>query len=81
MMTPPWYERARCRGMDTNLFFPAKGDHGPSRAAKAICAECEVITECLEYGMTLRGEDNQGIFGGTSEMDRSLLKRERARLA
>jgi WhiB family redox-sensing transcriptional regulator len=52
-MTPgEWQERARCRGLDTNRFYPAEGERDPSRArreerAKAICGHCTVASSCL----------------------------------
>ena len=48
-----WRKDALCRGVDTNLFFPA-GELGEepvlhAETAKAVCFRCPVREECLEY--------------------------------
>jgi WhiB family redox-sensing transcriptional regulator len=76
--TPPiqlerfWRERAACRNMDPNLFFPNSGrklDNEKQEAiAKAVCARCVVRTSCLEYA--LRTDQIIGVWGGMSEEER-----------
>lgn len=68
-----WRVEAACEGADNQVFFPGKGEGG--RKAKAICVKCVVRPECLEYAM----KTNQpfGIWGGMSERERRLLRRER----
>jgi WhiB family redox-sensing transcriptional regulator len=71
----PWWEHAACR-MDpvaADAFFPEKG--GGTKAAKAICAGCEVQAECLDYA--LDNDERFGIWGGLSERERRRLKRQR----
>lgn len=69
LFTPqPWVTDAACRGMNPDVFFPARGE--PTAAAKAICRECPVQTECAAYGM---GE-KFGIWGGNSERERRTLR-------
>ena len=76
--TPPtpetWMDDALCAQTDPEAFFPAKG--GSTRSAKAICAACPVIDECLAYA--LEHDERYGIWGGTSERERRAIKRERA---
>ena len=53
MRASDWRQQAKCRGMDTAIFFPAKELGGPGAhrmydQAKAVCAECPVQVECLE---------------------------------
>ncbi|MFP3881411.1 MAG: WhiB family transcriptional regulator [Actinomycetota bacterium] len=71
-----WRVRAACSGYPNSLFFPtAEGlDEGAIEKAKAICAICPVIDECLQYAL----ETNQrsGIWGGTSEKERKSLRRK-----
>lgn len=55
-----WMSRAACKGMDTNLFFPERGDTHSVRLAKSVCAGCPVIEECGEYGKAERF----GFWGG-----------------
>ena len=65
-----------CRGVDTNIFFPSRYDDN-GQAAKAICARCPVIDECLAYALSLPFEPLDGIWGGLSKNERRQLKRRR----
>jgi len=68
-----WREHALCAQVDPELFYP---DLGQSAApAKRICGACEVRTECLSYAMA-HGE-LFGVWGGTTEVDRKLMRRAR----
>lgn len=68
----PWQEQAVCRQVDIgDMFFPEKG--GSTKEAKAVCAACPVIDECLQFAL-----DNNirfGVFGGASERERRRMKR------
>jgi WhiB family redox-sensing transcriptional regulator len=69
---------AKCRGMNPSVFFPTDG--AGFEAARRICLECPVRTECLEYALEHRID--QGAWGGTSERERRrILRRRRARVA
>lgn len=70
-----WVDRAACAGMDPSLFFPERGGTENCRAAKAVCAGCEVRFECLDYAMAQRITD--GVWGGLSERQRRALRRTR----
>lgn len=71
-----WRQRAACRDLDPELFFPVSeigpGAHQADRA-KSVCAGCPVRTACLEYALD-NGLDH-GIFGGTTETERRALRR------
>ncbi len=75
-----WVHRARCRDEDPELFFPI-GTAGPAAtqiaAAKAICMQCEVRMECLEWAMATC--QDAGVWGGLSEEERRALRRARRR--
>jgi len=76
-----WRHRAACRGeVYPDRFFPV-GTSGPALLeladAKAVCARCPVVSECLDYAMA-NGLD-AGVFGGLSEDERRSLKRRNAR--
>ena len=75
-----WVHRARCKDEEPELFFPI-GTTGPAAlqiaAAKAICMQCEVRNECLEWAMAT-GQD-AGVWGGLSEEERRGLRRARRR--
>ena len=75
-----WKVKALCYGMDTNIFFPTQGPDMWRRIeeAKAICAECPVRTECLDYAISfITGNyiSLPGIYGGTTELERRRLWR------
>ena len=61
-----WSERAKCKGMDPHTFFPERG--ASHRDALAVCAECPVTHECLEYARTNGLRD--GVFGGVTPRGR-----------
>ncbi|MFF1819326.1 WhiB family transcriptional regulator [Kribbella sp. NPDC058245] len=73
-----WILAAACREEDPELFFPI-GTTGPSlrqaEAAKRVCARCPVQADCLEWALET-GQD-AGIWGGTTDTERRLLKRTR----
>ncbi|MYH55713.1 MAG: WhiB family transcriptional regulator [Acidimicrobiia bacterium] len=69
-----WREFANCLGANEDLFFPDRG--ASTRAAKQICAECQVRVDCLEYAVT-QGE-KFGIWGGLSERERRKIRKRRA---
>lgn len=60
----PWAKDAACRGTDPDLFFPPRGSHTASNAAKAVCARCPVTAECMQYA--LDNGENEGVWGGVS---------------
>lgn len=66
-----WMDFALCVEVDTELFFPEKGCS--PREPKSICRRCEVQVECLGYA--LRNGIEYGVWGGTSERERRLLKK------
>lgn len=71
-----WRNRAVCRDVDPELFFPA-AESGPIRdaqvtAAKAVCAGCPVRRECLAEALA---RIPYGIAGGLTEHERGRLRR------
>lgn len=67
-----WRDRAACRGKNQRIFF---GD-ASERAAKAICATCEVRPDCLDYSLEL-GFDNEGVWGGLNQAERDNVRKTR----
>jgi WhiB family redox-sensing transcriptional regulator len=71
-----WRNHSLCRDTDPELFFPV-GTTGPAlvqiESAKAVCRQCPVQTECLEYALSTN--QDSGIWGGTSEEERRKLRR------
>lgn len=72
-----WAADANCRGLDSELFFPERGQS--TSEAKAICHECDVRAECLAYA--LNNGEHHGIWGGLSERERRVIRTKRSVLA
>lgn len=68
-----WQDRALCREVDPELFFPDKGDHLAATDAKRVCAGCPVRFECLTLALQLR--ERFGVWGGLSESERRAITR------
>lgn len=68
-----WAKEASCRGTETNLFYPERGEN--TREAVAICAGCLVVEQCLHYALS--NNIKTGVWGGKSEKQRRVLRRER----
>ena len=71
-----WTIDALCAQIgDTDLFYPDKG--GSVRDAKALCADCPVIAECLRTALTqYTTATDHGIWGGTTPRERRVLRAE-----
>jgi WhiB family redox-sensing transcriptional regulator len=68
---PSWLSQAECRDIETDLFFSIPPDD--VARAVAICNQCAVRSDCFSYA--LEHADIHGIWGGTTEVERSLLRR------
>src|SRR5215211_95702 len=65
-----WRAEALCAQVDGDLFFPEKGES--SVAAKRVCAECSVQSECLAEA--LARNERFGVWGGLSERERQAVR-------
>jgi WhiB family redox-sensing transcriptional regulator len=80
-----WQAFAVCRGEDSTYFYAPSYFEKPEQkrareaVAKALCAQCPVREECLEFALETR--ESHGIWGGLNEMERRALLRRRAREA
>lgn len=72
-----WRQRAACRGVDPDIFYPVSDEEASD--AKAICALCPVQQACLEWALTSRESD--GVWGGATERERRRIIRRRRRSA
>lgn len=72
---PHWSTQAACREVDPKLFFPPKGRIDMTRNAKLVCSKCPVIAQCRE--MALADPELQGVWGGTTEVERRAIRRRR----
>ncbi len=72
-----WRSQALCRDTDPDLFFPV-GTTGAAliqiEQARSVCWQCPVQAECLEFALDTN--QDSGIWGGMSEEERRLLRRE-----
>jgi WhiB family redox-sensing transcriptional regulator len=71
-----WRDDAACQDTDPDLFFPV-GTTGPAidqiEAAKAVCRQCPVQTDCLEFALATN--QDSGVWGGTAEEERRKLRK------
>jgi WhiB family redox-sensing transcriptional regulator len=76
-----WMGKAACKDMiGDEIFYPSPGAEAKEvrlrreAQAKAICAQCNVANECLDFAVSTRQSD--GIWGGTTpEERRNLISR------
>ena len=76
--SPDWRDKAACRNVDAELFFPIVSTGPPLLQlawAKQVCAGCAVRTPCLEWALASGQE--AGVWGGTTEDERRALRRTR----
>ena len=66
-----WRLRAACRGLDTELFFP--DNVLDSEIPMRVCRNCPVQVECFA------DRSVWGVWGGTTEWERSDFLRGQAR--
>jgi WhiB family redox-sensing transcriptional regulator len=66
-----WRSRALCRRFTDVNFVPDPFLGEDSLPAKNVCAHCPVAVDCLAYAMRT---DRLGVWGGTDEADRALLR-------
>jgi WhiB family transcriptional regulator, redox-sensing transcriptional regulator len=71
-----WRDHAACRDEDPDLFFPI-GTLGESLLqideAKRICRACTVCGPCLRWAVD---SGSAGVWGGTTEDERRILRRQ-----
>ncbi len=70
-----WRQLAACRGPHhASVFFPPtrterrEEKREREKRAKAICNDCVVHVDCLEYALHIR--EQHGIWGGLNELER-----------
>lgn len=80
MSTSDWRQKAACRDMDGELFFPI-GVGGladiQTREAKSVCTRCPVMDQCLQWAVATR--QDSGVWGGLSEEERRRMSRRKVR--
>jgi len=76
-MNASWRNRAACRGIDPDIFFPVTDED--AEPAKAICNVCPVREACLEFALAAR--EREGVWGGATERERRRIVRQRRKTA
>lgn len=76
-MNLSWRQRAACRGVDPDVFYPSSDEE--AEEAKAVCRVCPVRESCLEYAIINRERD--GVWGGATERERRRIIRQRRKSA
>lgn len=71
-----WQYDAACQGLDSAHFFSPDAERGARRrsreaGAKAVCATCPVVQQCLEHALSAR--EPYGVWGGLTEHERSMI--------
>lgn len=77
-----WLDRAACRDVDPETFFPTGAGVFAERQevrAKAVCQRCPVRPECLRQARFHASDD--GVWGGLGAEERRELRRSRAQRA
>ena len=60
--------------MDTEMFFPGRGEKKKTEQAKAICKVCPVGQECLTFTLGYeQSHERYGIYGGLTQEERNQL--------
>lgn len=79
-VSPAWMTAATCAQIGGDMWFPEKGVNGTTIAmVKAMCAECPVRLQCLEWAIETESWD--GVFGGLSSKQRRKVVRDRKEAA
>ena len=74
MRVPINFTDPLCSQVDTELFFPKKGDYYTAQVAKKICRQCPHLQECLEWALV---NERFGVWGGTNAKDRQRIRSQR----
>ena len=67
-----WRDSAACVGAPVDVFFPERGQ--TADAAREYCGRCPVTAECLAFAMMQDTQDDRGVYGGTTALDRRKLR-------
>lgn len=76
----PWHGMAECRRENATFFFPPshfevkQEKDAREDAARALCRQCPVRQDCLDYALTV--QEPHGIWGGLNELERRRLLRK-----
>jgi len=71
-----WQYEGACNDADPETFFSPESERGPRRhareaSAKAFCARCPVVDECLRHALSVK--EPYGVWGGLTTGERANL--------
>lgn len=70
---PVFDGNANCKGLDTEEFFADDSTYANHKTIQAICDNCEVLDQCLDYALHVKV---LGFWGGTTDHQRVALRKE-----
>jgi WhiB family redox-sensing transcriptional regulator len=77
---PDWQNRAACKGVPHEVFFPENpgGQESVYIQARNFCDKCSVTEECLQFALEFEQgkRDRFGMFGGLSPRQRVVLDKQ-----
>lgn len=62
-----WHQRAACKDLSPDIFFPNNYNDSSIKEAKQICSSCPVKVECFQDAVS---NNVYGIWAGTTEHQR-----------
>lgn len=62
-----WHQRAACKDLSADIFFPVNYNTSSLKEAKQICSSCPVKVECFQDAIS---SNVYGIWAGTTEYQR-----------
>jgi WhiB family redox-sensing transcriptional regulator len=80
-----WQRYGKCVGAPSEWFFPERLDKQTDSeksihvakcisSAKALCAQCPVKSECLDFALKTMDLGNYGVWGGTTPGQREAIR-------
>ena len=72
-----WRHRAACIGQPIALFFQDRGRNDQTLKARALCRDCPVRLDCLDFAMSFPDKELPGIYGGLTETERRRMRYSR----
>ena len=68
-----WQSQALCRDLSDVDFFLSGDDYAGLKKAKAVCAQCPVQEDCLDFA--IQSNQTLGVWGGASPNERRQIRR------